>query len=107
GYTMMDIFLREIRQVVDGELLIIRLGTCDSIGNPNIGDVIVPSGAFSVTRNYDYFIRGVDTVDCLPIVDNPYNISKVAYGDEELCRVLEIELTHALYPSPIYTCLNA
>lgn len=88
---MTDIFLREIRQVVDGELVIIRLGACDSIGNPNIGDVIVPHGAFSVTRNYDYFIRGVDTVDCLPIVDNPYNISKVAYGDEELSRMVNIK----------------
>ncbi|CAG8611787.1 12244_t:CDS:2 [Acaulospora morrowiae] len=107
GYTMMDIFLREIRQVVDGDLTIIRLGMCDSIGNPNVGDVIVPHGAFSISRNYDYFIKGVDTVDCLPIVDNPYNISKVAYGSEELSRELKAELSQALYPSPIYTCLNA
>src|SRR6266480_3199522 len=85
---MMDLFIREIRQVVDGPLIIIRLGSCSSIGHPNIGDVMVPSGSFSVTKNYDYFIHGIDTKDAFPIVDSPYNISKITYCDREMCEMV-------------------
>ncbi|CAG8564277.1 11584_t:CDS:2 [Gigaspora rosea] len=87
----MDFFIREVRQIITGEIIIIRFGSCGSIGTPTIGNILVPYGAFSVTRNYDYFIHGVDTNDAMPIVDSPYYISKVAYADEELnhlvCRI--------------------
>ncbi|CAG8729322.1 5854_t:CDS:2 [Dentiscutata erythropus] len=84
GSVMMDFFIREVRQIITGEIIIIRFGSCGSIGTPTIGNILVPYGAFSVTRNYDYFIHGVDTNDAMPIVDSPYYISKVAYADEEL-----------------------
>src|SRR4051812_25847047 len=92
----MDFFVREIRQVVDGPLVLIRLGFFSSIGNPNIGDLLVPSGSFSVTKNYDYFIHGIDTKDAFPIVDSPYNISKITYCDREMCEmVIKKKLTKA------------
>ncbi|CAG8482436.1 18783_t:CDS:2 [Racocetra fulgida] len=84
GYVIMDFFIREVRQIITGEIIIIRFGSCGSIGTPTIGNILVPYGAFSVTRNYDYFIHGVDTNDAMPIVDSPYYISKIAYADEEL-----------------------
>ncbi|CAG8605234.1 39204_t:CDS:2 [Gigaspora margarita] len=103
----MDFFIREVRQIITGEIIIIRFGSCGSIGTPTIGNILVPYGAFSVTRNYDYFIHGVDTNDAMPIVDSPYYISKVAYADEELNHLLQSELSAAFYPSLIYTCLSA
>ncbi|RIB26489.1 nucleoside phosphorylase domain-containing protein [Gigaspora rosea] len=107
GGVMMDFFIREVRQIITGEIIIIRFGSCGSIGTPTIGNILVPYGAFSVTRNYDYFIHGVDTNDAMPIVDSPYYISKVAYADEELNHLLLSELSAAFYPSLIYTCLSA
>ncbi|RIA98333.1 nucleoside phosphorylase domain-containing protein, partial [Glomus cerebriforme] len=107
GFTMMDFFIREVRQVVDGPLVIIRLGSCGSIGHPNIGDVIVPSGSFSVTKNYDYFIHGIDTKDAFPIVDSPYNISKITYCDREMCEMLQKEFGKILTTTPIFSGLNA
>ncbi|CAG8460215.1 2226_t:CDS:2 [Dentiscutata heterogama] len=107
GSVMMDFFIREVRQIITGEIIIIRFGSCGSIGTPTIGNILVPYGAFSVTRNYDYFIHGVDTNDAMPIVDSPYYISKVAYADEELNYLLQSELSAAFYPSLIYTCLSA
>ncbi|CAG8588950.1 10693_t:CDS:2 [Cetraspora pellucida] len=84
GCVIMDVFIREVRQIITGEIIIIRFGSCGSIGTPTIGNILVPYGAFSVTRNYDYFIHGIDTNDAMPIVDSPYYISKIAYADEEL-----------------------
>ncbi|CAB4380938.1 purine and uridine phosphorylase [Rhizophagus irregularis] len=107
GFSMMDFFIREVRQVVDGPLVIIRLGSCGSISHPNIGDVIVPSGAFSVTKNYDYFIHGIDTKDAFPIVDSPYNISKITYCDREMCEMLQREFSKVLTTTPIFSGLNA
>ncbi|CAG8622018.1 9788_t:CDS:2, partial [Scutellospora calospora] len=107
GCMMMDFFIREVRQIITGEIIIIRFGSCGSIGTPTIGNILVPYGAFSVTRNYDYFIHGIDTNDAMPIVDSPYYISKVVYADEELSYLLQSELSAAFYPSLIYTCLSA
>ncbi|CAG8518558.1 9211_t:CDS:2 [Funneliformis mosseae] len=107
GFAMMDLFIREARHVVDGPLVIIRLGTCGSIGSPSIGDIMIPTGSFAVTKNYDYFIHGIDTKDAFPIVDNPYNISKITYCDREMCEMLQKELGKFMTKMPIFTGINA
>ncbi|GBB83134.1 hypothetical protein RclHR1_00010016 [Rhizophagus clarus] len=107
GFSMMDFFIREVRQVVDGPLVIIRLGSCSSISHPNVGDVIIPSGSFSVTKNYDYFIHGIDTKDAFPIVDSPYNVSKVTYCDREMGEMLQKEFGKVLTTTPIFSGLTA
>ncbi|KAJ2304797.1 hypothetical protein IWW54_005287 [Coemansia sp. RSA 2705] len=55
GPSMMDFFVRETRMVVDGPLAIVRLGSCGSICQARIGDVIVAKGAFGIGRNYAFF----------------------------------------------------
>ncbi|KAJ1984289.1 hypothetical protein H4R34_000757 [Dimargaris verticillata] len=58
GMAMMDFFVREVRAVVEGPMVIIRLGSCGTSGRAQLGDIIVPDQAIAVTRNYDYFLTG-------------------------------------------------
>lgn len=55
GLSMMDFFVRETRMVVEGPLVIVRLGSCGSICQAKTGDFIVANGAFGIQRNYRYF----------------------------------------------------
>ncbi|CAG8611719.1 4465_t:CDS:2, partial [Racocetra fulgida] len=77
--------------VVDGSMIIIRFGTCGTIGKATVGDVVIPEGSFAVTKNYDY-----PTFESKEIVvqdheiktkEQPYIISKVIYGDKEICTL--------------------
>ncbi|CAG8434804.1 11762_t:CDS:2 [Ambispora gerdemannii] len=84
GFAMMDFFVREVRTVVDGPLIIIRLGSCGSVGPATVGSMIIPHGAFAVLRNYDYFAD-----DAEPNAKS-YNITKVFDADTELCSLSEL-----------------
>ncbi|CAG8463912.1 16838_t:CDS:2 [Dentiscutata erythropus] len=111
GLSMMDFFVRETRAVIDGTMIIIRLGTCGSIGNANSGDVVISEGSFAVTRNYNYpifenkkIIQDYET----KTKEQPYNISKVFYGDKEICSLIRKQLIISGIPgSQIVQGLNA
>ncbi|CAG8545748.1 4313_t:CDS:2 [Acaulospora morrowiae] len=60
GLPMMDFFVREVRAITDGPLIIIRFGSCGTIGKGHVGEIVVPRGSFSITRNFDYFLDGGD-----------------------------------------------
>ncbi|CAD6887805.1 unnamed protein product [Tilletia controversa] len=56
GFSAVDFFLRECRAVVQGEMIVVRLGSCGSIDESlRIGTVVVPFQSVGVTRNWDYF----------------------------------------------------
>ncbi|RUP44154.1 nucleoside phosphorylase domain-containing protein [Jimgerdemannia flammicorona] len=90
GTPMVDFLLREIRACVEGPIAIIRFGSCGSLNAlAGCGDMIVPSGAYSITRNYDHFLDGHDT-------EPAYHFSKVFDADPTLSRLLAASLTATL-----------
>lgn len=81
GMPMMDMFIREMRQITEGPLYIIRFGSCGSICEARLGDLVVASDAAAAIRNYDYFHSS--NKDQLP-----YHISSRVKGDINLCKTL-------------------
>jgi uridine phosphorylase len=103
---MMDFFVREVRSVVDGQLAIIRFGSCGSIGAARAGSVVVQNGAFAITRNYNYFS---DTEEIEPEIcdEKPYNFTKVFHADSDLFKKVESELIKSFGKDKVFTGLNA
>ncbi|KAJ3202570.1 hypothetical protein HK099_001807 [Clydaea vesicula] len=87
GTSMMDFFIREVRAVTKGPLAIIRFGSCGSIGEAKLGDVVVASeGSIAIQRNYDHFCKNYENANEY-IIDNfsrPYILSKRCPADREL-----------------------
>ena len=53
---MMDMMVREVREVVKGPLKIIRFGSCGAISDAlPVGSIAIADSACFVTRNPDYF----------------------------------------------------
>jgi len=80
GMPMMDFFIRETRHVVKGPMAIIRFGSCGTIKDIETGSIAVATGAFMISRNYDYFTSTGQTI--------PYNITDVCDADKELQEIL-------------------
>ncbi len=100
----MDFFVREVRAVVDGPLAIVRLGSCGSIRTPPmVGKMIVPNGAFAVTRNYNYFSNAGEASS----EEKPYHFTKVFDADPELCEKIESQLLKSFGENEICKGLNA
>lgn len=117
GGPNMDFFVREVREIVDGPLAIIRLGTCGCIGSlektgtsgdasattsstadHRCGMVAVADNCIRVARNYDYF---------LDAEGEPYLISKPIQADPQLLQKLESSLESALGKDNVLVGLNA
>ncbi|RIB01629.1 nucleoside phosphorylase domain-containing protein [Gigaspora rosea] len=111
GLSMMDFFVREARAIIDGTMIIIRIGTSGAIGKSNPGDVIISEGSFAVTRNYDYpiFENKMIIQDYeIKTKEQPYNMSKVFYGDKEICNLIRKQLINSGIPnSQVIQGLNA
>jgi len=86
GMPMMDFFIRETRHVVKGPMAIIRFGSCGTIKDIETGSIAVATGAFMVSRNYDYFTSENET--------SPYYISEACSADKELQEILYNNLKH-------------
>lgn len=85
---MMDFVLREARAVVDGPMIVIRLGTCGTI-HPEykVGSVVVATkGSISVLRDPDAF--DVDQQEKIPC----YRMSKPIKPDTELSSKVSDDL---------------
>jgi uridine phosphorylase len=80
GYPVMDMFVREVRHVVDGPIHCIRFGSCGSISEAKIGQVCVSDGAIQVVSN----------PDVQPDHPNPYILSKPCPADQELTKLVLI-----------------
>ncbi|KAH8918856.1 purine and uridine phosphorylase [Atractiella rhizophila] len=82
GFPMTDFFVREARAVVNGDMAIIRFGSCGGLTDEvPPGALSVPKSAFAVTRNYDYFSSSNSEGD-------PYLISGTVDADPQLTELL-------------------
>ncbi|RIA90257.1 nucleoside phosphorylase domain-containing protein [Glomus cerebriforme] len=106
GMSMMDFFVREIRKVVDGQLSIIRFGSCGTIGEAKVGDMIVQNSAFAVTRNYNYSCFFDENVTPSS-EEKPYNFTRIFFADIDLCKKIESQLVKSFGKEHVFTGLNA
>lgn len=56
GSSMIDFSIRENSAIIEGSIVMIRIGTCGSIdSSANVGDVIIQEQSVMITRNPDAF----------------------------------------------------
>ncbi|CAO3631083.1 unnamed protein product [Cunninghamella echinulata] len=93
GNCMMDFFVRETRAVVEGDIAIIRFGSCGTlVDKAPVGSVIIPKGGYCIRRNLDYF----SAQPLYPeLAKTPYMISGVFPADEPMTQLLETTLKQA------------
>ncbi|KDE04326.1 hypothetical protein, variant [Microbotryum lychnidis-dioicae p1A1 Lamole] len=106
GIANMDFFVREARAVVEGDLAIIRFGSCGTLDDEilKVGDVNVPERALSVTTDYDYWHRGERGPVVTGFIDqdvagsnsSAYRISQPVAADQELRQKLIDSLREGL-----------
>ncbi len=85
GFSLVDFFVRECRAVVQGEMIIVRLGSCGSLRpEAPIGTVVVPLASFGITRNYDYFHPDTTAEERSSGKIEPYTITKAIDCDREV-----------------------
>ncbi|KAF8220001.1 purine and uridine phosphorylase [Tricholoma matsutake] len=78
GSSNMDFFVREVRECLSGDLVIIRLGSCGALVDVPVGTVVVPKSSVAVNRNVDFnFLNPADS-------ELAYRISKPVPADPTL-----------------------
>ncbi|EPQ61316.1 purine and uridine phosphorylase, partial [Gloeophyllum trabeum ATCC 11539] len=86
GHPNMDFFVREVRECLSGDMIVVRLGSCGCLLDHPVGTIVVPKACVAVSRNYDYDF-GIGNSP-----EPPYRISKpIAAGFQQpdaLSRVL-------------------
>ncbi|CCM04268.1 uncharacterized protein FIBRA_06438 [Fibroporia radiculosa] len=83
GHPNADFFVREVRECLDGDMVVVRLGSCGALIDVPVGSVVVPKSSIAITRNYDYdFARG-------SAGEPPYRISKPVDADSDLHTALQ------------------
>ncbi|KAF9345459.1 hypothetical protein BGX26_003102 [Mortierella sp. AD094] len=102
GVSMMDFFARECRAIVDGPMVIIRLGSCGSLSDAMVGDIHVPSGSYLVQRNVDYFAEDSDRSAV-----KPYHLSKIFQADPEITQTLVKNMSAKLGKEHVWCGINA
>ncbi|KAF8587464.1 purine and uridine phosphorylase [Ramaria rubella] len=80
GAANADFFVREARECVTGDMVIVRLGSCGGLlESLSVGSIVVPRASVSITRNYDF-----DFTDPHALDGDAYRISKPVSADPEL-----------------------
>lgn len=78
GSPNTDFFVREIRECLTGDMLVVRLGSCGALIDIPPGSLVVPKACVAINRNWDYdFVNGDPT-------QQPYFITKQVEADAEL-----------------------
>ncbi|KAJ7080653.1 purine and uridine phosphorylase [Mycena belliarum] len=77
GHPNVDFFVREVRECLSGDMLIVRLGSCGGLIDVPVGSVVIPKSSVAVERNLDY-----DFVNPDGCTEQPYRISKPVLADE-------------------------
>ncbi|KAL5519701.1 hypothetical protein ACEPAG_1361 [Sanghuangporus baumii] len=91
GYPNMDFFVREVRECVEGDLVIVRLGSCGGLTDHPVGTLVVPTASVAVRRNYDY-----DFLNSTNSANGPaYQITKPVAADPQLQTFLANKLRSA------------
>jgi uridine phosphorylase len=114
GYPMMDFAVRELRAIVDGPMLMVRLGSCGFITNPchktdsnGDGDVIgmiavAGHGSCIIQRNYDHQFSNVDGDSCF----DAYRVSGPFPADQQLSNLLIVETGKVFGRERVLNVLN-
>ncbi|KIO16453.1 hypothetical protein M407DRAFT_246975 [Tulasnella calospora MUT 4182] len=99
GIGNMDFFVRECRESLDGDMAIIRLGSCGSlVPELPVGSLSLPKACVGITRNYDYDFTAATTESSTYRSSNPpYSISRLVEGHQPLQLHLK-EVTEATRP---------
>jgi len=93
GGPNMDFFVREARECLEGEMVIVRYGSCGALTGLPVGSLVVPEACVAVTRNWDFdFSAPQGDVDQ---DEDAYVISKPVDGDRELHDKLVQVMTKA------------
>ena len=112
GTPNLDFVVREHRAIVDGQMAIVRLGTCGALQKPaSLGSIIVSDpGSVFVRRNPDAF----HDLDHHYDVDNssndsitPYMISRPVLADEQLAALIKQQASLRVGTHNIVSGLNA
>ncbi|GAA5913035.1 hypothetical protein JCM8208_005675 [Rhodotorula glutinis] len=95
GVAMVDFFVREVRAVVDGDLAIIRFGSCGSL-DPSlpVGSIGVPKQALQISTNYAHW-HGDGDKEAEP----PYLFSPSIPADADLQAALVSSLSDSVASS--------
>ncbi|KAL6305736.1 purine and uridine phosphorylase [Sparassis latifolia] len=82
GHPNADFFMREVRECLSGDMLVVRFGSCGAVIDVPVGTVVVPKSSICVTRNYDFPFAGGSSQEY------PYKISRPIAADSELHAAL-------------------
>ncbi|PCH32973.1 purine and uridine phosphorylase [Wolfiporia cocos MD-104 SS10] len=78
GYPNADFFVREVRECLRGDMVVVRLGSCGALIDVPVGTVVVPRTSIAVSRNYDFDFQTGQSEE------PAYRISKPVDADLEL-----------------------
>ncbi|KAI0933021.1 hypothetical protein AcW1_000038 [Taiwanofungus camphoratus] len=105
GHPNADFFVREVRECLSGDMVVVRLGSCGALVDVPVGTVVVPRASIAVTRNYDFNFTTGDSDQV------PYRISKPVPADSELhlalCNALQNTCPSTSQMNVIDNVLNA
>ncbi|TBU25663.1 purine and uridine phosphorylase [Dichomitus squalens] len=98
GHPNADFFVREVRECLNGEMVVVRLGSCGALIDVPVGSVVVPKGSIAVTRNYDFdFVSGTSE-------GQPYRLSKPVMADQLLHEAI-VKALRTTRPTGINTSI--
>ncbi|QRV76978.1 Enoyl-(Acyl carrier protein) reductase [Ceratobasidium sp. AG-Ba] len=88
GGPNMDFFVREARECLVGEMVIIRYGSCGGLTDIPVGSLVIPESCVAITRNWDFdFTAPEHETDA----KDAYIISKPVSGDHVLhAKLVEV-----------------
>ncbi|OCH88826.1 purine and uridine phosphorylase [Obba rivulosa] len=96
GSPNADFFMREVRECLNGDMVVVRLGSCGALIDIPVGTVVAPKASIAVTRNYDFNFATRSSEEV------PYRISKPVPADPELHAAIKEALEKTL-PTEIRT----
>ncbi|CEH16018.1 URIDINE PHOSPHORYLASE [Ceraceosorus bombacis] len=98
GFSLVDFFIREVRAILQGDMFVVRLGSCGSLSqNAPIGSVVVPLQSVGVLQNYDAFLEDAASPDA--DAARCYHITKPLPADAVLHKALVDALNAGLPPA--------
>ncbi|KAF8996143.1 nucleoside phosphorylase domain-containing protein [Cyathus striatus] len=79
GSPNLDFFVREVRECLSGDMVVVRLGSCGALIDIPVGSVVVPRACIAISRNVDF-----DFVNPESSTEPSYHISKQVSADMNL-----------------------
>ncbi|KAI9567843.1 nucleoside phosphorylase domain-containing protein [Boletus coccyginus] len=83
GGPNVDFFIREVRECLQGEMIVVRLGSCGCLTDLPVGSLVIPKASIAVTRNLDFDFANGDHWRV------PYRLSKPIPADSDLILTLQ------------------